>query len=90
MTSYKSNNRLKNELDFVASLNDQIVPVEVKSSNRVNQKSLSQLLAFMEHRNVDQGIVIFTGMPQKQKIEKRTIWYLPPYALAWFLSGLSR
>ncbi|MBW1807553.1 MAG: ATP-binding protein [Deltaproteobacteria bacterium] len=90
VTSYKSNNRLKNELDFVASLNDQIVPVEVKSSNRVNQKSLSQLLAFMEHRNVDQGIVIFTGMPQKQKIEKRTIWYLPPYALAWFLSGLSR
>jgi predicted AAA+ superfamily ATPase len=77
--SYKSNNKITSELDFVAVCNNSYIPVEVKLSARVNQKSLSQMLQFLKYKNLPAGIVVFTGMPGVKQIDNRKIFYLPPY-----------
>ncbi len=86
ITSYKTSNRVPNELDYLATIGERVLPIEVKSSAKVNQKSLSQLLAYLSRNNQNRGYVIYTGLPKLTKIENKEIWHLPPYLISQILT----
>jgi uncharacterized protein len=88
IVSFKSSNKSSNELDFVATIGGRRIPIEVKLSSKINRKAMSQLFSFMEHQNVDEGIVVYTGLPRVEKIDKKTIYYLPPYYLSFYLKSV--
>lgn len=76
---YRSSNRVATELDFVVTCKGRQVPLEVKSSPRVKNNTVSQLLDFMERSSLDDGYVIYSGMPEKREVQGRMIHFLPPY-----------
>ena len=78
---YKMNNKIKNELDFVTVFDKTIIPIEVKMSATINQKSITQLVGFLEESNLKIGVVIYTGLPQLKLIDGFRLFYLPPYYL---------
>ena len=79
ISSYKTNNKARNELDFAVKYNNKLVPVEVKSSIKINQKSISQLLEYLKHHNLNKGMVIYTGKPKLKQIDNFELIYVPPY-----------
>ena len=87
LSSFKTNNKSRTELDFVARVGDRVIPVEVKSGKRVNTKSINQLLEYMRYSNLKRGYVIYTGKPMSRETEGLEIFFIPPYYLPTMLLG---
>ncbi|MCK5808340.1 ATP-binding protein [bacterium] len=85
---YKTNNKVRNELDFVAVYGDRLLPIEVKLSATINQKSITQLLSFLNESKLSEGIVMYAGFPQIKQINGCKLYYLPPYFLSLLPSFL--
>jgi predicted AAA+ superfamily ATPase len=81
ITCFKTNNKVQSELDFVVDFNNRLVPLEVKSTDKVNSKSIAQLLSFMKISGVKEGFVVYTGAYQMKKIEDCVVHFIPPYVL---------
>ena len=87
VSSFKTNNKSRTELDFAARVGDRVIPVEVKSGKKVNTKSINQLLEYMRYSNLKRGYVIYAGKPMSRKIEGLRISFIPPYYLPIILLG---
>jgi predicted AAA+ superfamily ATPase len=81
ITSFKSSNKIANELDFVARIGNRTIPIEVKASSKINQKSISQVLSYLEISQSKRGIVVYTGLPKTVNISGFDLNYVPPYYL---------
>jgi predicted AAA+ superfamily ATPase len=76
---YHTNNRVSTELDFVVSGKNGLLPFEVKSSSRIKQQTLHQQLDFMERFNVQDGYVVYNGLPKVETYAKKNFHFIPPY-----------
>lgn len=85
---YRSSNRVPSELDFVVYVNDTTLPIEVKSSVKVNKKSLSQLLGFCTRKNLKSGYVVYGGPPKTEEYNGVSVTYIPPYMLYPMISRM--
>lgn len=81
ISCYRSNNKSPTELDFIISHQGNAYPIEVKSSGRVKQQTLHQLLDFLRQSDGCTGYVVYTGMPRTEVVLNKTIRYLPPYKI---------
>ena len=82
IVSYKTNNKSKNELDFLITRKQKRIPFEVKLSNKINQKSILQTIAYLQESKNDLGVIIYSGLPQYVNIKEINLHYLPPYYLS--------
>lgn len=86
LSTYKKNNKSKNEVDFIVRTQKGIFPIEVKLSDKPNIKPVNQLLEFMNEMDVDKGYVVYTGKPLiKELPEEKEIHFIPPYMVGEIL-----
>ncbi len=78
---YRSSNRVPSELDFVVYTKEKVLPIEVKSTRKVNQKSLSQLIDFCLRRDISNAYVVYVGPYVRKKYNQTLIHYIPPYIM---------
>lgn len=77
--TYRANNRVNTELDFVATLSGTLIALEVKSSASVKHNTLSQLFDFCDRNGVHEAFVVYTGLPRREQIRGKQLTCLPPY-----------
>ena len=82
ITSYKSQNKSPSEVDYLVTMAGKIWPVEVKLGNKITNKSISQVIECLHTKNLKEGYVVYTGLPQKRNIQGKDIYFLPPYYLS--------
>jgi len=86
ITSYKTNNKVVNELDFLVNIKGKIIPIEVKCSSKINSKALSQVLSYLKNSStVNHAVVICNSKPQEKEIENYKVHFIPPYLLGKFI-----
>lgn len=76
---YYKETRNSAEIDFVVSLKDRIVPLEVKSSSNTGRNSLKPMLSFLRHFGSETGVLISTGGMKTTRIHDKTILHVPPF-----------
>lgn len=83
ISTYKKNNKSRNEVDFIVRNHHGIIPIEVKLSDKPNIKPVNQLLEFMNDMKVNKGYVVYTGTPYIKKLpEEKEIHFIPPYMIS--------
>ncbi len=87
ITSFKSNNKVQKELDFVVRTGRDIIPVEVKTGSKITQKSLSQMKAFLKTNKLKQGFVVYNGTPEIKNMDQMEILFMPPYLIHRLFRG---
>lgn len=81
ITTYKKNNKSRNEVDFIVRHNNMTIPVEVKLADKPSLKPVNQLLEFMNDMNAKKGFVIYTGKPYVENTGDKEIKFIPPYLI---------
>jgi len=81
ITTYKKNNKSRNEVDFIVRHNNMTIPVEVKLADKPSLKPVNQLLEFMNDMNAKKGFVIYTGKPHVENTGDKEIKFIPPYLI---------
>ncbi len=87
ITTYKKNNKSRNEVDFIVRHENKTIPIEVKLSNKPVLKPINQLLEFMNDMKVKKGFVVYTGKPHTEKIDDMEIDFIPPYMISKVVVG---
>lgn len=64
------------EIDFIYLRGEQIVPVEVKSSQHINSINTSLLEKFIHERKLPFAVVIYNGVPFLNRGKKILYWPL--------------
>ena len=82
VTSFKTNNKVESELDFVVRTGRSIIPVEVKSGEKITEKSLFQMTEFLKTNGLKKGFVVYNGTVKIKKINDLEIVFVPPYVLS--------
>lgn len=77
--------RKKYEVDFIADINKQPIPIEVKYSDDIDNKDLRGMVAFMDEKRLKKGIVVTKNIVEIRRIDKKRIILIPAVIL---LSGL--
>jgi predicted AAA+ superfamily ATPase len=83
--TYRASNRVSTELDFVVTLADTVIPLEVKSASSVKHNTLSQLFDFCDRNGVREAFVVYAGPPRREQVRGTYITYLPPYLVHRYL-----
>ncbi|MFH1728407.1 MAG: AAA family ATPase [Pseudomonadota bacterium] len=76
------NNKVKfkeGEIDFILTIGDRIIPIEVKSSDNINNIKVPYLEKFIIKNKLPFGIVLYEGLPFWNKNKERIIYW--PYWL---------
>lgn len=79
VTSFKTNNKVESELDFVVRTGRNIIPIEVKSGEKITEKSLFQMTEFLKINGLKKGFVVYNGVVQIKEIDDLEIVFIPPY-----------
>jgi hypothetical protein len=58
---YYNNTKTKKEIDFILVKDNCILPVEVKTSDKIRQSTLNNLFSFIRDKNLKRGIVFYGG-----------------------------
>ncbi len=74
--------RDKHEVDFVIETEYGIVPVEVKDTDALSKKDIKGITEFMEIYRADKGIVITRGLLKKERIDGKTVLFIPGILLS--------
>ncbi|UCG70784.1 MAG: ATP-binding protein [Thermoplasmata archaeon] len=77
--------RKKYEVDFIADINKQPIPIEVKYSDDIDNKDLRGMVAFMDEKRLKKGIVVTKNIAEIRRIDKKRIILIPVVIM---LSGL--
>lgn len=85
---YRSNNTVPTELDFVITCRDTHLPLEVKSSERVKQQTLNQLLDYLNRFDIQEGYVVYNGIAETKTIRNKTVRFIPPYLVTKLLKKI--
>jgi len=82
---FYSEDKNKNEIDFVIQEKNKLIPVEVKFKNEIKESDLSGLASFISTANtknrVKQAIVVTKDLYQEKMINKKEILFIPAYFL---------
>jgi len=73
------------EVDIVLEDNRKLLPVEVKSSEKVDAKDLKGLTYFMKKFGSPRGIVFYSGKERLEKVGVGEIFFYPVYKLGFNL-----
>ena len=77
--------RKRYEVDFIAKINKNQIPIEVKYSDVVDAKDLRGILSLMDEKRMKKGIVVTKNIAEIRRIDNKTIILIPAVIL---LSGL--
>lgn len=86
---YRSSNRVPSELDFVVHHAGKIIPIEVKSSAGIKLQTLSQLVDYLERNGMEDGYVVYTGLPEVKSFRGKTIHCIAPYEVVTLIRSHS-
>lgn len=81
--SWKSHAKQSKEMDFLAFMQKTELGIEVKTSSKVNQKSISQLKAFHENYPQSKKCVVYNGIYKSEQFD-----YVPPFLLMRYLEWI--
>ena len=71
--------RTKKEVDFIAKIQGKIIPIEVKYKEDIKEKDITELIKFMMENKIEKGIIITKDLFKEEKIEDKTILYVPAW-----------
>ncbi|MGB9677936.1 MAG: ATP-binding protein [Candidatus Ratteibacteria bacterium] len=66
----------RKEIDFL-ELNKNIVPIEVKEKEKIEQKELKNMIWFMDKHKLDYGVVVYKGKEDSLKLGNKKIRLYP-------------
>jgi len=67
------------EVDFVISIENRILPVEVKYKSQIDKADLKGVLKFMEKFKAKEGMVVTKDLFERQKVDDREILFIPAW-----------
>ena len=82
-TLFYSEDKNKNEIDFIVQEKNKLIPVEVKFKNEIKESDLSGLASFISAANtknkIKQAIVVTKDLYQEKTINKKEVLFIPAY-----------
>lgn len=82
--NYYKESRNSQEIDFIVTNGDTIIPIEVKSQSSFGKNSLIPMINYLSQRNLKTGILIYNGEMKSVEIGNITIHAVPPYYVSEF------
>lgn len=73
--------RRDKELDFLIKSTGELIPVEVKYTNKITQKEIKNLLYFMEQLGINRGYVLTKASVEIKRINGKEIIFVPVWML---------
>ncbi|MEO0096378.1 MAG: ATP-binding protein [candidate division WOR-3 bacterium] len=73
--------RRDKELDFLIKSTGELIPVEVKYTNKITQKEIKNLLYFMEQLGINRGYVLTKASVEMKRINGKEIVFVPVWML---------
>ncbi|MEO0227652.1 MAG: DUF4143 domain-containing protein, partial [candidate division WOR-3 bacterium] len=73
--------RRDKELDFLIKSTGELIPVEVKYTNKITQKEIKNLLYFMEQLGINRGYVLTKASVEMKRINDKEIVFVPVWML---------
>lgn len=70
-------NKAGKEVDLIIESDNQIIPVEVKSSPKLKKTDLNHLVDFMKKNNLGRGYLVYGGELNRAAIDNKKIYFLP-------------
>jgi len=70
-------NKNHKEVDLIISYEDTLIPIEVKSSNKLKKTDFNHLLFYMTKNKINTGYMVYSGELDKIEKEGKTIYLLP-------------
>ncbi len=70
------------EVDFVIETEHGLISVEVKDTDTFHKRELRGIMEFMKRYSVDKGIVVTRSLLKEEKIDGKTIIYVPGILLS--------
>ena len=79
---FYNNSREKQEVDFVLSFKNNLLPIEVKTSSEIRKSYFKGLIYFMNKEGLDKGLLVYGGDEVlEKKINNKTIYCLPYFLI---------
>ena len=70
-------NHNEKEVDFVLNMKDKIIPIEVKSKNKLRKTDFNHLIWFMKKKKINVGYLLYDGQVDCVEKEGTRIYLLP-------------
>ena len=79
---FYNNAREKQEVDFVLSYKNDLIPIEVKTNSEIKKNYFRGLVYFMNKEKLNKGILLYGGNEiLEEKIDHKTIYCLPYFLI---------
>lgn len=75
---YRQKNK---EIDLVLEVSDRVIPMEIKSTDKVKRTTLNTLFGFMKRRGLDKGFIFYTGEFKSFELEGMIVYAIPFWLL---------
>lgn len=73
------------EIDFIVNNKKELLPIEVKFTNKINIKELKTIVNFINKKNIRYGIVVTKNELDQKQIGGKKIFFIPYYALLFLV-----
>lgn len=69
------------EIDFILSIDKNILPIEVKFLKNINLKELTTLVNYVKEKKLKYGLLVTKNELDRKEINNQTIYFLPYYLI---------
>lgn len=76
------------EVDLVIARGRELIPIEIKSGERITARELKGLFKFMEKYKVKKGYVVYRGEEKKEKFGSKTVYFLSGFKMMYLGEGV--
>jgi uncharacterized protein len=73
------------EIDFIVFKEKNILPIEVKFSNKIDNKNLKVLTDYIKSKQLEFGVVVTKNELNKKEVNSQTLYYIPYYLILMML-----
>lgn len=85
---YYKDTRNSQEVDFILTIGDRAIPIEVKSSTSISKNGLIPMCNFLEQRGFKTGILAYNGEMKTMELKGKKIHAMPAFCVTPSLGHL--
>lgn len=80
--NYYKDTRNSQEVDFIFTIGNRIVPIEVKSQSSISRNGLIPMVNFLDSKGLDVGILVYNGQMQTMEYKGKIIHVIQPFLVS--------